>query len=133
MRDPYKVNIIQENLGKMAGDEYYLVRLKGDAGKSINLDEGALKLLKAYYEDTVPALTPEQRDAVYRNVWHGHVCDDIHTWMNDHAEDLGFTALSEKQVQYAARHYVDGCYDCEQSYWENIKGAVKLALEQCPA
>lgn len=50
MRDPYKADIIKEEMEKAAKDEYYLVRLRGDTGKAINLDREALELLHAYYE-----------------------------------------------------------------------------------
>ena len=51
MKDAYKVRIIEENLRQMEKDEYYLVRLKGDSGNAINLDEGALKELIKYYSE----------------------------------------------------------------------------------
>ena len=50
MKDTYKSNIIKEQFSKMAEEEYYKVRLKGESGKAINLDEYALRLLQAYYE-----------------------------------------------------------------------------------
>lgn len=50
MRDTYKSNIIQDQFAEMAADEYYIVRLKGDSGKAINLDWYALRLLQAYYD-----------------------------------------------------------------------------------
>ncbi len=53
MADPYKSEIIKEQLEKMAGNEFYLVRLQGDAGKAINLDRYALTLLQAYYDGVI--------------------------------------------------------------------------------
>ena len=48
-KDPYKVDIIEKHISAMRTDEYYLAQLCGPAGKNINLDEGALQLLKKYY------------------------------------------------------------------------------------
>lgn len=48
-KDPYKVDIIREEMEKMDRDEYYKVRLKGDSGKAILLDQEALRILKMYY------------------------------------------------------------------------------------
>lgn len=61
MKDTYKSTIIKEQLVKMAEDEYYIVRLKGDTGKAINLNEYALRLLQAYYDGVI---TEQQIDAI---------------------------------------------------------------------
>lgn len=47
--DDYKVKVLEQCLTQMKKDEYYLVRVKGDDTKSINLDEGAVELLIQYY------------------------------------------------------------------------------------
>lgn len=47
--DKYKVDVLTEMLNGMKQHEYYLIRLKGDDTKSINLDENAIKLLLEYY------------------------------------------------------------------------------------
>lgn len=60
-RDRYKSDIIRNNMWKMDEDPYYLVRLKGDDNRAINLDENALRLLKAYYDGKI---TKEQIDAL---------------------------------------------------------------------
>lgn len=53
MKDTYKSNIIKEQSVKMAENEYYKIRLKGESGNAINLDEYALRLLQAYYEGII--------------------------------------------------------------------------------
>lgn len=55
MRDPYKVQIINECLNGMARDRYCLTRLKGDNTHAINIDENGLKLLRAYYNGQIKA------------------------------------------------------------------------------
>ena len=53
MIDPYKSTIICDHIREMAGNEYYMVRLKGDKGNDINIDETALQLLNAYYNGKI--------------------------------------------------------------------------------
>ena len=48
--DDYKVMHIDKHLRALKEDDYYLAQLKGPAGKNINIDKGALLLLRAYYE-----------------------------------------------------------------------------------
>lgn len=137
-RDPYKVNIIRENLEKMTTDEYYFVQMKGDAGKAINLDETALKLLQSYYngfitndetgtEGLLDSLTGQQKDELYRKLWYGHVCEDIRTRLKETEKEL-----TDSQIAYAARQYVyEGDYNCNCSYWTNIDNVIDKALEKC--
>lgn len=137
IRDPYKVNIIRENLEKMERDEYYLVQMKGDSGKAINLDETALKLLQSYYngfitkneagmEELLDFLTGQQKDTLYRKLWYGHVCNDICTRLEETEKEL-----TDAQIDYAARQYVyEGDYDCNCSYWTNIDNVIDKALEK---
>lgn len=63
MVNPYRVNIITENLEKKAKSSYYTVRLKGDEGKAININTNALRLLRAYYEGKV---TDDEVEAICR-------------------------------------------------------------------
>ena len=55
MSDPYKVQQLNRLLEEIQTDEYALARLKSDGSKTINLDEGALKLLIDYYSGKVTA------------------------------------------------------------------------------
>ncbi len=48
-KDPYKVNQIDKHLEASSSDEYYNPQLTGAGAKPINLDDNALKILKAYY------------------------------------------------------------------------------------
>lgn len=50
MIDEYKVKVLKDNIVEMAKDEFYKVRLKGEKGKAINLDAGAIMLLISYYQ-----------------------------------------------------------------------------------
>lgn len=60
MKDAYRADIIDKHLRAQEEDDYYLVQVTGSAGKNINLDQGALLLLKQYYEGTLtPAKQPD--------------------------------------------------------------------------
>lgn len=50
MKDQYKAEIIQKEMDKIKDNQYYMVQLKGDTGKAINLDLEALRILRFYYE-----------------------------------------------------------------------------------
>lgn len=48
--DDYKVKTIRESIDKSQEDVYHTTTLRGVNGRTINLDENALKILIAYYE-----------------------------------------------------------------------------------
>lgn len=63
MKDQYKADVITEELGKMDSDGYYLVRLKGDIGKALNVERPVLMLMRAYYEGK---LSDDEIEAICR-------------------------------------------------------------------
>lgn len=63
MKDQYKADVITEELGKMDSDGYYLVRLKGDTGKALNVERPVLMLMRAYYEGK---LSDDEIEAICR-------------------------------------------------------------------
>lgn len=69
-------------------------------------------------------LSDEVKDDIHRDVWAGHVEDDIRT----RCEETGKN-ISEDDVISAAYNYThEGDYDCTLSYWDNID---KLIGEFC--
>lgn len=64
-------------------------------------------------------LTYEEQDTLYRKLWKEHVKADIQSFMTE--EDI---ELSEKEVNQAAERYVGGRYDCNLSYWENVRNVI---------
>ena len=50
--DIYKAEIIDGQIRALKEDEYNHVQLVDPGGKNINLDEGALLLLKRYYSES---------------------------------------------------------------------------------
>lgn len=61
MKDLYKVNVIKSAMERAELNEYYLVRLRGDYGNAINLDNVALRLLIAYYSGNI---TEDELEAI---------------------------------------------------------------------
>lgn len=61
------------------------------------------------------------RDKIYREVWTEHVIDDIYSYLEDN-----HMTLNDDLVVKAARLYaMDGKYDCNLPYWENIANVIK--------
>ena len=68
MSDPYKVQQLNRMLEEIRTDEYALARLKSDGSKTINLDEGALKLLIDYYSGKVTASNRKFTKYPYKSI-----------------------------------------------------------------
>ncbi len=64
-------------------------------------------------------LTEAEKDFFYRQKHLEYVIEDVRS----HCEDHGYE-LTEEQIQEAAESYVDGEYDCNLSYWDNIDNLV---------
>lgn len=79
-------------------------------------------------QEILDTLTNEEKEMVYRHVWSRHVLEDVKM----RAEDLE-EMVTDKQAAYAAHRYVyNGQYDCTASYWDNIDGVIKMAMEAMP-
>ena len=90
---------------------------------------GQLELLKAimvgtmtnYEKEKLPdilmrLLPSMEKDTFYRKIWAEDVMRDIKSF----ASDKGIR-LSDENIKEAAEAYVNGRYDCNFSYWENIE------------
>lgn len=55
------------------------------------------------------------KDTLYRKIWAEHVLEDIQGYA-----DTANIQIPEKEAEAAAEKYVNGEYDCNLSYWENI-------------
>ena len=66
------------------------------------------------------ALTPDEVDAFYRRIWTSHVKEDIRAFST--GENI---VLSEDDIKKAASAYTDGKYDCNLSYWDNLREVIK--------
>lgn len=65
-------------------------------------------------------LTEEEKDAIYRKLWYNHVLEDVYSFAND--EDIEITDDIAENVAY--RYVYEGDYDCNLSYWSNIKNLI---------
>lgn len=70
-------------------------------------------------------LTFEEKDTFYRKIWAEHVKEDILTFAEN--EDLEIT---EEETNNSASAYVNGRYDCNLSYWENLHNLIEENKEE---
>lgn len=57
------------------------------------------------------SLPSDIKDSFYRRIWAKHVYEDICNM---------YTKISKKRAEKVAETYVNGRYDCNRSYWENL-------------
>lgn len=68
-----------------------------------------------FFENLFNAIPDKEKDWFYRKIWAAHVLEDI----QGYADTAGIQ-VSESEAKAAAKQYVNGKYDCNLSYWENI-------------
>lgn len=61
-----------------------------------------------WFLETLPS---DIKDSFYRRIWAKHVYEDICNM---------YTKISKKRAEKIAETYVNGRYDCNRSYWENL-------------
>lgn len=101
---------------------------------------GQLELLKAimvgtmtnYEKEKLPdilmrLLPSMEKDTFYRKIWAEDVMRDIKSF----AADKGIR-LSDENIKEAAEAYVNGRYDCNFSYWENIESIISEIPKEEP-
>ena len=64
-------------------------------------------------------LPSREKDDLYRKIWAEHVMEDIKSF----AANKGI-GLSNEKVKETAEAYVNGRYDCNLSYWENLQNVI---------
>lgn len=65
-------------------------------------------------------LTEEEKDAIYRKLWYNHVLEDVYSLSTD--EDIEITDDIAETI--ADRYVYNGDYDCNLSYWDNIRNLI---------
>ena len=78
-------------------------------------------------EDLFDCMTEKQRDDIYRMVWYNYTYDDVEGFLEDYdAYDIPATQEEvDEFIGDVANAYVyNGDYDCNLSYWDNIKNLV---------
>ena len=100
MKDAYKVNVINQHIEAAKADEYYSAQLTGKAGKPINLDEGALNLLKEYYGGREPFPMRSAEDVIAardeNNYVEGFISIHISTMIDNDLE--GFLDIISEEL-----------------------------------
>ncbi len=76
-------------------------------------------------------LGPQKADVLYRTLWKNHIKEDVEATLEQDErvsgmDDDGYAALVDK----VAGRYVDGEYDCNMSYWDNITNLIDKYLEE---
>lgn len=83
-------------------------------------DEQVKDIIKSYpKEDLLELLNYDQKDYIYRKVWAEHVSEDVHSLCKDEGYDEVYTPDIAEQIAY--RYAFEGDYDCNLSYWQNLK------------
>ena len=70
-------------------------------------------------------LSSEEKDSFYRKLWAEHVKEDILTFAEN--EDIEIT---EEEIDKSAYAYVNGRYDCNLSYWDNLHNLIEENKEE---
>ena len=70
-------------------------------------------------------LSFEEKDAFYRKIWSEHVKEDVLTFAEN--EDIEIT---DEDADRTASAYVNGRYDCNLSYWENLHNLIQKSKEK---
>lgn len=83
---------------------------------------------KEKLSDILMRLLPSmEKDTFYRKIWAEDVMIDIKSF----AADKGIR-LSDENIKEAAEAYVNGRYDCNLSYWDNIQNLISEIPKEDP-
>ncbi len=118
----YRVLYTRDNVALITEAIYnsaptYLVEFEGleDAGVTTDIADDYT------WFDALNKFDPEK---IYRMVWFNHTVEDIKSFIKDNSY-----VLTDKQIERVAERYVyGGKYDCNLSYWDNIKSLVDDVL-----
>lgn len=99
-------------------DRYPVKDLKilNSFAKMVNSERNSLDHTMEGFLDTLPS---DIKDSFYRKIWADHVYEDIR------GMDM---KVSKERAKKVSRDYVDGRYDCNLSYWDNLNNL----LEEIP-
>lgn len=68
----------------------------------------------------IDLLSLEEQDAIYRHLWAQRVQEDVRHQL----DELNVTLSDDQIFRIAARYVYDGAYDCNLSYWSNIRNLI---------
>ena len=76
-------------------------------------------------QSLINGLSAKEKDDLYRSLWAEHVREDVELFCE--SEDID---LSENGINFVIEQYVyEGRYDCNCSYWDNIRELVEEAVK----
>lgn len=84
------------------------LRIINNFAKMIDSERENLDVTLSWFLGTLPF---DIKDSFYRKIWAEHVCEDICNM---------YTKISKKRAEKVAEAYVNGRYDCNRSYWDNL-------------
>ena len=76
-------------------------------------------------QSLINGLSAKEKDDLYRSLWAEHVREDVESFCE--SEDID---LSENGIDCVVEQYVyEGKYDCNRSYWDNLRELVEEAAK----
>lgn len=84
------------------------LKIINNFARMIDSERDSLDYGLDWFMETLPA---DIKDSFYRKIWAKHVYEDICNM---------YTKISKKRAEKVAETYVNGRYDCNRSYWENL-------------
>ncbi len=116
----YKASQIELQIENMQKDPYYNAQVTGIGAKAINLDEGALEILKRYFkgEDVL-----FRSDYIATTLW---TEEDIAIRLQDN----GYEGTQEEVDEVLSTGYLRDLGDCTDGDWQQIDDAIYEARER---
>lgn len=66
----------------------------------------------------------EVLDEIYRFVWHRYTMEDVERIMEEEYPSISESEKDEIADSVARAYVYDGKYDCNLSYWDNIRNLI---------
>lgn len=106
-------------------DEDYKVEIESvSIAGNIIVCNRAKKISEMTSSELFSKMNDSQRDDIYRMVLSDYTREDVVAFMEEH-----FGELQEEVVHRVVNEYVyNGNYDCNLSYWDNIKNLIEEAI-----
>lgn len=94
------------------------LKILNNFAKMVNSERTSLGHTMEGFLDTLPS---DIKDSFYRKIWADHVYEDIR------GMDM---KVSKERAKKVSRDYVDGRYDCNLSYWDNLNNLLEEIPEE---
>lgn len=94
------------------------LKILNDFAKMVNSERNSLDHTMDGFLDTLPS---DIKDSFYRKIWAEHVYEDIRGME---------MKVSKERAKKVSRDYVNGRYDCNLSYWDNLYNLLEEIPEE---